>query len=128
MPPPPLYRTRPKLFALAAVAGSLLLAAVAPAWAAILARGVVTTASGAPIEGAEVALVGSAIHVRTGGDGRFAFPSLTPGRIGVRVRHAGFITRTRRFELKEGDEPVWTFVLTEPAPSASDLSFSTSLV
>lgn len=119
MPPPPLYRTRPKLFALAAVAGSLLLAAVAPAWAAILARGVVTTASGAPIEGAEVALVGSANHVRTGGDGRFAFPSLTPGRIGVRVRHAGFITRTRRFELKEGDEPAWTFVLTEPAPSAS---------
>lgn len=118
MPPSCLNPARSSLPLWAAIAAFAWVADVAPTWAAILARGVVTTVNGTPIEGAEVALVGSANHVRTGRDGRFAFPSLTPGRIGVRARHAGFVTLTRRFELKEGDEPAWTFVLTEPAPSA----------
>lgn len=98
------------------LAGLILLGQPPAARAAILARGLVTTADGTPVKGAEIALNGWWTGVMTGADGRFAFPSLKAGALRVGVRHERFAPLEQAFSLHEGDSPSWTFVLVERGP------------
>ncbi|HWO26723.1 MAG TPA: erythromycin esterase family protein [Kofleriaceae bacterium] len=75
----------------------------APAEVAI--EGVVTDAAGAPLSGAEVALIGAssdvAQHVRTGADGRFRFAAVPAGTWGLSAQRAGAVgafVAQRRFD------------------------------
>jgi erythromycin esterase len=72
----------------------------------IAIAGTVTDSAGAPLAGAEVALIGAsdiAQHVRTGADGRFRFDA-TSGKWGVSAHRAGAVgafVAQRRFEAPE---------------------------
>lgn len=88
-------------------------AAPAALHASVLAQGRVITSDGRPVEGAEVSLVGTLTRVVTGPDGRFAFPSLAPGRHVVRVRHERHAPFEQSMEVRDGEPASWTFTLAE---------------
>ncbi len=115
-----LLMTLPSLLRRAAIAALLaalsVLVVPGAALAAIVARGLVTTADGKPIQGAEIALDGNWTGVMTGPDGRFALPTLKAGTLRVGIRHERYASIEQAFDLQEGDAPSWTFVLAERGP------------
>ncbi|MCU0618988.1 MAG: carboxypeptidase-like regulatory domain-containing protein [Gemmatimonadaceae bacterium] len=75
-------------------------------------RGIVTDTSGAPLAGAEVAILGADVAVRTDSAGRFILTDDRPFRAMLRVRRIGYSAAFR--DVATGDHDLGTVVL-QPA-------------
>lgn len=78
--------------------------------------GRIIDATGNPVEGADVLIIGTTLRGRTGKDGRFLVPGIPPGGIEILVRKLGFepvdgalfINPGRQFDLQIGLTPLNT--------------------
>jgi TonB-linked SusC/RagA family outer membrane protein len=105
-------RTRYVLITLAIAVLALSTASALEAQQASI-RGTVTDSSTlAPIEGAEVALLGTSHRTQTNAEGQYRFSGVSQGVIAVRVQLIGYSPQQRTVTLTDGQETMADFVLT----------------
>lgn len=75
-------------------------------------RGIVTDSAGAPLEAAELELVGARKKATTGADGRFSFTDLRPGRYWVLARMVGYRPFQASLSLRGEEERELAIALT----------------
>src|SRR5581483_10403469 len=68
-----------------------------------LIDGVVRDSSLVPIAAAEVAIVGTSVHVQTGDNGRFQIRNVPAGQYLIIVKHLGFHPTSGVVEVTAGD-------------------------
>ena len=111
-----------RLMAAAAVVWLGCAGAAAEAQTQVPVRGLVRTASGAPVDGAIVSTADGRIRVETGTDGRFQC-ELAPGSQTLRVTRAGYADLTRQIDV--GVVPLeLNLVLTALARFSEDVTVS----
>ena len=92
----------PIVAALALVAGLVLVTAPAAAQTGTIEGRVTAGASGDPVEGARVAIVGTSIGTRTGADGRFVLLNVPAGTSQLQVLLIGYTMGTVRLNVRPG--------------------------
>lgn len=75
--------------------------------------GTVADATGAPLPGASVAVVGTALGASSGADGAFSIPSVPAGTVEVRTSLIGYGSQTQAVTIRDGAETRVTFALAE---------------
>ena len=95
-------RAAPIVAALALVMGLVLVTAPAAAQTGTIEGRVTAAASGDPVEGARVAIVGTSIGARTGADGRFVLLNVPAGTSQLQVLLIGYAMGTVRLNVQPG--------------------------
>ena len=95
-------RAAPIVAALALVVGLVLITAPAAAQTGTIEGRVTSAGSGDPVEGAQVAIVGTSIGTRTGADGRFVLLNVPAGTSQLQVLLIGYAMGTVRLNVRPG--------------------------
>ena len=86
-----------------------------------LVQGTVRAESGAPLEGANVVVVGTRVGARTRADGHYTITGVAPGAHQVRASRIGFGADTQRVTVVEGQTATADFTLRQLAVQLSEV-------
>ncbi len=111
-------RARYVLIALATILPTVSLPASLAAQQASIRGTVSDSTNQAPIQGAQVSVVGTSLRAETNADGQYRIAGVSPGTVAVRVQLIGYAPSERPVVLRDGEEATVDFTL---APGVAQL-------